>query len=70
MPSTEQCSRCGRVVDSASADYIDWQAYGDGKTVCPGCLTPSDRQDGEAALLTEGENDAILRDLDPDNDTQ
>lgn len=70
MPGTEQCCRCGRVVDSASADYIVWQAYGDGASVCPGCLTPSDRQDGESALLTEGENDAILRDLDPDNDVQ
>ncbi|WP_433505184.1 hypothetical protein ACQP04_00825 [Pseudonocardia halophobica] len=68
MPHTEQCSRCGRLVDSASADYIDWQVYDDGKVVCPRCLTPSDRQDGESALLTEGENDAILHDLDPDNE--
>jgi len=69
MSDSEQCSRCGRTVDSASADYLNWQAYGDGTVVCLGCLTPSDRQDGESALLTEGENDAVLRDLDPDNDT-
>ncbi|GAA4877585.1 hypothetical protein GCM10023403_50500 [Pseudonocardia benzenivorans] len=68
MPRTEQCHRCGRVVDLASADYVEWQVYGDGTTVCPRCLTPSDRQDGGSQLLTEGENDAVLRDLDPDNE--
>jgi len=70
MSDTEQCSRCGRIVGSASADYINWEAYGDRTVVCPGCLTPSDRQDGVSALLTEGENDGVLRDLDPDNDTR
>ncbi|MFC7656980.1 hypothetical protein ACFQ34_02560 [Pseudonocardia benzenivorans] len=56
------------MVDLASADYVEWQVYGDGTTVCPRCLTPSDRQDGGSQLLTEGENDAVLRDLDPDNE--
>jgi hypothetical protein len=55
-------------VDSGSAEYGNWQTNVDGTAVCPGCLTPSDQQDGESALLTEGENDAILRDLDPDNE--
>jgi endogenous inhibitor of DNA gyrase (YacG/DUF329 family) len=68
MPNTEQCGRCGRVVESGSAEYGNWQTNEDGTVVCPGCLTPSDRQDGESALLTEGKNDAILRDLDPDNE--
>jgi len=70
MSDTEQCRRCGRIIDVASADYVTWQAYGEASVVCPGCLTPSDRQDGESALLTEGANDAVLRRLDPDNDTQ
>lgn len=69
MPHTQQCDRCGRVVDSASAEYSQWETYENKTAVCPGCLTPSDRQDGDSALLTEGENDALLRELDPDNDT-
>ncbi|TCK24602.1 hypothetical protein [Pseudonocardia endophytica] len=67
MPNIERCGRCGRVVDSDSAAYGNWQTD-EGETVCPGCLTPSDHQDGESALLTEGKDDAILRRLDPDND--
>jgi hypothetical protein len=68
MPNPEHCSRCGRAVDADSAEYSNWQTNEGEAAICPGCLTPSDRQDGESALLTEGKNDAILRDLDPDND--
>lgn len=68
MPDTERCSRCGRHVRVDTSEYVDWQAYGDGTVVCPRCLIPSEQQDGDTALLTEGENDAILRDLDPDTD--
>jgi len=68
MPNIEHCSRCGRVVDADSAEYGNWQTDGGETAVCPGCLTPSDRQDGESALLTEGKDEAILRQLDPDND--
>jgi hypothetical protein len=50
------------------AEYVNWQTNEDDTAICPGCLTPSDRQDGDSALLTEGENDAILHDLDPDNE--
>ncbi|GAA5161926.1 hypothetical protein GCM10023321_46860 [Pseudonocardia eucalypti] len=55
-------------MDPDSAEYARWETYEDETAVCPGCLTPSDRQDGESALLTEGANDAILRDLDPDTE--
>lgn len=68
MPHAEQCGRCGRVVDPDSAEYGHQQTYEDETAVCPDCLTPTDRQGGDSALLTEAENDAILRDLDPDNE--
>ena len=68
MPHTERCIRCGRHVRVESAEFIDWETATDGSVICPGCLTPSDRPQDDGSLQTEGADEKILRDLDPDND--
>jgi hypothetical protein len=68
MPNAVQCSRCGRLVDAASANFIYWEIRADGTLICPGCLTPVDKIEDDSRVLTDSADDELLRDLDPDND--
>ena len=67
---TERCGRCGREAQVESTRFVDWQVSADGVAICPGCRTPSDHHEGGggSALLTEGADEEILRELDPDGE--
>lgn len=70
MSGTVQCARCGQVVSTSEAGFVSWYvSAGGGQMICPHCLTPSEKVADDTALLTDGPDDRLLRDLDPDNDT-
>ena len=69
MPGTAQCARCGQIVSTSDASFMSWYVAAGGQMVCPHCLTPSEQVADDTALLTDSPDDALLRELDPDHDT-
>jgi hypothetical protein len=69
MPGTAQCTRCGQTVSTTTASFMSWYVAVDGQVVCPHCLMPSEQVADDTAVLTDSPEDRLLRDLDPDHDT-